>query len=281
MNMITEFIYRVTSYAFLGRAFSASILIGIVAGIIGAFVILRGLSLMGDAIGHAVLPGVAASHLIGIPPVIGAAAFGLLASMLIGFISDKTSLKKDTIMGLVFSSFFALGIVMISQIRTMTDLNSILFGNIITVSSDAVRDLLIIAIGLVILVIMFYKELLITSFDDTMAKVYGLNTKLIHYVFLFVLTIVIVFSLQVVGAILIVAMIITPAATAYLLTNRMHVMIFLSACIGMICGGLGMFLSITYNFPSGASIVLVSAALFLLAFIFAPKKGLIIQRVKS
>lgn len=280
MNMVVEFIRRIASYAFLGRAFSASILIGVIAGIIGAFVILRGLSLMGDAIGHAVLPGVATSHLVGVPPVIGAAVFGLIASLLIGFISDKTSLKKDTVMGLVFSSFFALGIVMISQIRTMTDLNSILFGNIITVSSNAVRDLLIIALGLILFVILFYKELLITSFDDTTAQVYGLNTKLIHYVFLSILTIVIVFSLQVVGAILIVAMIITPAATAYLLTNRMHVMIFISAGIGMLSGGLGMFLSITYNFSSGASIVLVSAMLFLLVFIFAPKKGLLVQMVK-
>ena len=280
MNMVVEFIHRIASYAFLGRAFSASILIGVITGIIGAFVILRGLSLMGDAIGHAVLPGVATSHLVGVPPVIGAAVFGLIASLLIGFISDKTSLKKDTVMGLVFSSFFALGIVMISQIRTMTDLNSILFGNIITVSSNAVRDLLIIALGLILFVILFYKELLITSFDDTTAQVYGLNTKLIHYVFLSILTIVIVFSLQVVGAILIVAMIITPAATAYLLTNRMHVMIFISAGIGMLSGGLGMFLSITYNFSSGASIVLVSAMLFLLVFIFAPKKGLLVQMVK-
>ena len=273
--MIAEFIRIITTYNFMGRAFIVAILIGIIAGVIGAFVILRGLSLMGDAIGHAVLPGVAVSHLIGIPHVIGAAVFGLLASMLIGFIGEKTALKKDTIMGAVFSSFFALGIIMVSQIRTMTDLNSILFGNILSVQTSDVWNVIFVAVGLVLFVSLFYKELLLTSFDETVAKVYGFKTSLIHYAFLFTLTIVIVLSLQIVGAVLIVAMIITPAATAYLLTNRMHIMIFISALFGVVSSVIGMFLSITFNYPSGASIVVISASLFLLAFMLAPKKGLI------
>ena len=279
--MVDEFIRVITTYDFMERAFIAAILVGLVAGIIGSFVILRGLSLMGDAISHSVLPGVALSHLFGISHVIGASIFGLIASALIGFVGDKTKLKKDTTMGIVFSSFFALGIVMASQIRTMTNLHNVLFGNVLTVNESDVRNLIWIAAVLVLFVVLFYKELLITSFDETMAQVYGLKTKLIHYAFLLVLTFVIVLSLQAVGAVLIVAMIITPAATAYLLTNRMHIMLFLSASLGIMSSVAGVFFSFTFDVSSGASIVLTSAVLFLLAFIFAPQKGLVAQRVKS
>ena len=279
--MLAEFIRVILTYNFMGRAFIVAVLIGVVAGIIGAFVILRGLSLMGDAIGHAVLPGVALSHLTGIPHVVGAAVFGLLASMLIGFLGEKTELKKDTIMGAVFSSFFAFGIIMVSQIRTMTDLNSILFGNILSVQLADVWNMVFVAIGLVLFVVLLYKELLLTSFDETVAKVYGFKTSLIHYAFLFILTIIIVLSLQIVGAILIVAMIIIPAATAYLLTNRMHIMIFLSALFGVVSSIVGMFLSISFNYPSGASIVVSCAVLFAIALLLAPKKGLIAQRVNK
>ena len=279
--MIAEFIRVITTYGAMERAFIAAVLVGLIAGIIGSFVILRGLSLMGDAISHSVIPGVAISHLLGISHIIGASVFGLIASTLIGFIGDKTKLKKDTTMGIVFSSFFALGIVMASQIRTMTNLQNILFGNVLTVSQNDVNYLVWIAAGLVVFVVLFYKELLITSFDETMAQVYGLKTKLIHYGFLLILTLVIVLSLQAVGAVLIVAMIITPAATAYLLTNRMHVMLLLSAVLGMLSSIIGVFLSITFNISSGASIVLASAVFFLIVFIFAPKKGLIAQWVSK
>lgn len=277
--MVEEFIRRIMTYGAFERAFTAAILVGLIAGIIGAFVILRGLSLMGDAISHSVIPGVAISHLLNISYIIGASVFGLMASILIGFIGDKTKLKKDTTMGIVFSAFFALGIVMDSQIRTMTNLQSILFGNVLTVSQSEVDYLIWIAIGLVVFVVLFYKELLITSFDETMAQVYGLKTKLIQYGFLLILTLVIVLSLQAVGAVLIVAMIITPAATAYLLTNRMHVLLILSATLGVLSSMVGVFLSLTFSISSGAAIVLTASVFFLIAFVFAPKKGLIAQWV--
>ena len=275
--MIVEFIEAVASHAFLQQALITAVLIGISAGIIGSFVILRGLSLMGDAIGHAVLPGVAISILLGINPVIGAVGFGLLASLFIGFISDKSALKKDTVMGVVFTSFFAVGMVLVSGIRTRVNINSILFGNMLTVTPERVYTMLGVTVGLIVLVVLFYKELLLTSFDETMAKIYGLKTKLIHYLFLFVLTLVIVLSLQITGAILIVAMVITPAATSYLLTNRLHVMIALSAGLGLISAVLGIFVSFTFDISSGASIVMVAACLFVLAFLFAPRKGVVAQ----
>lgn len=275
--MISEFIEAIASHAFLQRALITAILIGISGGLIGAFVILRGLSLMGDAIGHAVLPGVAISFLLGINPVIGAVAFGLLASTFIGVISDKSTLKKDTVMGVVFTSFFAFGVVLISQISTRVHIHSILFGNMLTVTPERVYTMIIVTIILIALIVLFYKELLLTSFDETMAQVYGLKTKLIHYIFLFVLTVVIVLSLQITGAILIVAMIITPAATAFLLTNRMYWMIIMAALIGFISAVVGIFISFTFDISSGSSIVIVAACLFVLAFIFAPKKGMIAQ----
>jgi len=275
--MITLFIEAVVQHAFLQRALLTAVLIGIAGGIIGSFVILRGLSLLGDAIGHAVLPGVAISFLLGINPVIGAVVFGLLASTFIGVISDKSTLKKDTVMGVVFTSFFALGIVLISQIRTRVHINSILFGNMLTVTPDRVYWMVGVTIVLIALVLLFYKDLLLTSFDETMARVYGVKTKLIHYLFLFVLTLIIVLSLQITGAILIVAMIITPAATAFLLTNRMHWMIVLAALIGVISGIVGIFISFTFDISSGSSIVIVAACIFTLAFLFAPQKGVIRQ----
>lgn len=272
--MILEFIDAITTHAFLMRALITAILIGITAGIIGSFVILRGLSLMGDAIGHAVLPGVALSLLLGINPVIGAVVFGLIASTFIGVISDKTVLKKDTVMGVVFTSFFALGIVLISQIPTRVHVHSILFGNMLTVTPERLVTMSWLTGGVVLAVVLFYKELILTSFDETLAQVAGMRTKVIHYLFLFVLTLIIVLSLQITGAILIVAMIITPAATAFLMTNRMHVMIVLSALIGAISAIIGIFVSFTFDISSGSSIVVVAACIFALAFILAPKGAL-------
>ena len=275
--MINNFIQIATNYSFMGRAVLAAVLVGSIAGAIGTFIILRGLSLMGDAISHAVIPGVAISQVMGISHFIGASIFGILASFAIGFISEKSKLKKDAIIGIVFSSFFALGIILISRIRTTTDLHSVLFGNVLTVSNNDIILTSIVGVILLLFIVLFYKELLITSFDETLAKVYGFKTKTIHYLFLSMLTLVIVTSLQVVGAILIVAMIIAPAATGYLLTNRLHIMLLLSTTIGAIGAIIGMFFSLTFNFPSGASIVLTLSSIFTLTLLFSPKRGLIYQ----
>lgn len=190
--MIISFIEAVMTHAFMERAIIASVLIGIIAGAIGTFVILRGLSLMGDAISHAVIPGVAISHVLGISTLIGASIFGILASFIIGFITEKSTLKKDTIIGIVFSTFFASGLVLISQIRTSTDLFNVLFGNVLTVSQSDIRNIIVVGIVLLLFITTMYRKLLITSFDETLGKVYGLKTRFIHYMFLVILTIVIV-----------------------------------------------------------------------------------------
>lgn len=273
--MILDFFEAVTSHAFMGRALIASILIGIMAGAIGTFVILRGLSLMGDAISHAVIPGVAISHLLGISTLLGASVFGMLASLAIGFVTEKSTLKKDTVIGIVFSTFFALGLVLISQIRTTTDLFNVLFGNVLTVSARDIQNIVAVLILLLVFLGLMYKRLLITSFDETLARVYGIPTRLIHYVFLGILTIVIVVSLQVVGAVLIVSMIVAPAGIAYLLTNRLLIMMLLSSFIGTVASVVGIFLSFTFNWPSGASIVLTLGSAFVLTLIFSPEKGIL------
>lgn len=272
---IIDFIHALTEYDFLQKALVTSVMVGIICGVIGCFIILRGMSLMGDAISHAVLPGVAISYLLGINFFIGAVATGLLTALGIGFVSQNSRIKNDTAIGILFTSAFALGIILISFLRSSSDLYHILFGNVLAVRpSDMWMTL---AIGLLVLVaiFLFYKELLVTSFDPTMAAAYGLSTRLIHYLLMTMLTLVTVASLQTVGIILVVAMLITPAATAYLLTNRLSRMIFLSAGLGTISSVIGLYFSFTYNLSSGASIVLVATALFALVFIFSPRHGLL------
>ncbi|WP_413230425.1 iron chelate uptake ABC transporter family permease subunit [Exiguobacterium sp. K1] len=272
---IIDFIHALTEYDFLQKALVTSVMVGIICGVIGCFIILRGMSLMGDAISHAVLPGVAISYLLGINFFIGAVATGLLTALGIGFVSQNSRIKNDTAIGILFTSAFALGIILISFLRSSSDLYHILFGNVLAVRpSDMWMTL---AIGLLVLtaIFLFYKELLVTSFDPTMAAAYGLSTRLIHYLLMTMLTLVTVASLQTVGIILVVAMLITPAATAYLLTNRLSRMIFLSAGLGTISSVIGLYFSFTYNLSSGASIVLVATALFALVFIFSPRHGLL------
>lgn len=278
MHLILEFIDAVLTHGFMSRGLIASIIVGIMAGAIGTFVILRGLSPMGDAISHAVIPGVAISHVLNISHLIGATVFGVLASLAIGFISENSKLKKDAIIGIVFSSFFALGIILISRVRSTGDLHNVLFGNILTVNEQNIIAIAVIALLLFIFIGVFYKELLLTSFDETLAQVYGIKTRLIHYSFLLMLTLVVVTSLQVVGAVLVVAMVITPAATSYLLTNRLPIMLLLSSLIGAISATIGLFFSFTFNFPTGSTIVVVLGIIFITIFLFAPKKGIIVNK---
>lgn len=272
--MIENFINGLVHYQFLQNALITSIMVGIVSGVIGSFIVLRGMSLMGDAISHAVLPGVAMSYMLGINYIIGASLFGILAAILIGFITQKSQLKNDTAIGVVFSSFFALGIILISFAKSSTDLYHILFGNVLAVRDSDILITLIVGIVVLLFVFLFYKELVVSSFDPTMAKAYGLKTTLLHYALMFLLTLVAVSALQTVGTILVIAMLITPAATAYQLTNHLPTMIVLSTIFGVLSSIIGLFFSYSYNLASGATIVLTAALFFILAFLFSPKKGL-------
>lgn len=276
-----EFISDLLSYGFLQKAFITSIIVGIICGVIGSFIVLRGLALMGDAISHAVLPGVAISYILGINYFYGAVVIGILTALGIGAISQNTRIKSDSSIGIVFSSFFALGIILITMAKSATDLTQILFGNILAVRTSDMWLTIIIGIVVLLTVAIFYKELLISSFDETMAAAYGLKTRLIHYAIMVLLTLVTVASLQTVGVILVVSLLITPASTAYLLTNRLSIMIGLSALFGSISAILGLYVSFEYNYPSGPVIALATTAIFIIVFLFAPKQGVLWNKIRK
>lgn len=275
-----EFIQDLMAYEFLQRAFVTSIIVGIICGVIGCFIVLRGMALMGDAISHAVLPGVAISYMLGINYFYGAVVSGILTAVGIGVINQNSRVKSDSSIGLVFSAAFALGIILITSAKSATDLTQILFGNVLSVRASDMW--LTVAVGGIVLlaVLLFYKELLVSSFDETMAAAYGLKTRLIHYSIMVLLTLVTVASLQTVGVILVVSMLITPASTAYLLTNRLSTMIGLAMFFGALSSMIGLYVSFLYNLPSGPVIALATTSIFLLAFLFSPKQGVIRRMLK-
>ena len=279
--MLNDFIQGLLDFQFLQNALITSVMVGISAGIIGSFIILRGMSLMGDAISHAVLPGVALSYMLGSSYIIGATIFGMASAALIGFVTKHSRLKNDTAIGIVFSAFFALGIILISFARSSTDLYHILFGNVLAVRDSDMFLTAAVLVIVLIAVLLFYKQLKLTSFAPTIAKSYGWNISAINYGLMFLLTLVAVTSLQTVGTILVIAMLITPAATAYQLTDKLLVMIVLSPVFGTLSSIVWLYFSYSYNLPSGATIVMAAAVFFIVAFIFAPKKGLIGQLRKE
>ncbi|WP_318614358.1 metal ABC transporter permease [Sporosarcina sp. YIM B06819] len=275
-----QFIEAVMQYGFLQKALITSVMVGIISGVVGCFIILRGMALMGDAISHAVLPGVAISFMLGINIFFGAVTTGILTAIGIGFINQNSRIKNDSSIGIMFTAAFAVGIILITVLKSSTDLYHILFGNVLAVRPSDMWITLIVGIIVLVSVFLFYKELLVSSFDPIMSQAYGLPNKLIHYFLMVLLTLVTVASLQTVGIILVVAMLITPASTAYLLTDRLSTMIFLSALCGTISAVIGLYLSFTYNLASGATIVLVATALFFAAFIFSPKQGLLLRAIR-
>lgn len=276
-----DFFQDILMYSFLQKALITSIVVGIICGVIGSFIILRGMALMGDAIAHAILPGVAISYLLGINYFYGAVVVGVLTALGIGLISEKSRIKNDAAIGIVFSAAFAVGVILITMAKSAIDLTQILFGNVLYVRTTDMWLTIIIGVILLLIVVIFFKELLISSFDETMAKVYGLKTRFIHYGIMVLLTLVTVASLQTVGVILVVSLLITPASTAYLLTNRLSTMIILSSIFGALSSIIGIYFSYIHNLPSGPVIALAATGLFLIALAFSPKQGLLWQKIKK
>ncbi|HGA0000824.1 TPA: metal ABC transporter permease subunit [Streptococcus agalactiae] len=272
--MFTKFFEGLLTYHFLQNAFITAIVIGIVAGAVGCFIILRSMSLMGDAISHAVLPGVAISFILGINFFIGAIVFGLLSSIIITYIKENSVIKGDTAIGITFSSFLALGIILIGLANSTTDLFHILFGNILAVQDGDKYMTIIVGLIVLTLITIFFKELLLTSFDPVLAKSMGMRVSFYHYLLMILLTLVAVTAMQSVGTILIVALLITPAATAYLYVKSLRTMLFLSSALGAVASVLGLYIGYTFNIAAGSSIVLTSTFMFLLAFLFSPKQSL-------
>lgn len=271
--MISEFIDGLLNFHFLQNALITALVIGIVGGAVGCFIILRGMSLMGDAISHAVLPGVAISFILGINFFIGAIIFGLLASTMITYIKSNSIIKSDTAIGITFSSFLALGIILIGVANSSTDLFHILFGNILAVQDMDMWITIIVSLLVLATITIFFRPLLLTTFDPTLAKSIGVKVTFYHYLLMVILTLVAVTAMQSVGTILIVALLITPAATAYLYANSLTTMIFLSSGFGALASVLGLFIGYSFNIAAGSSIVLTSALLFLISFFIAPKQS--------
>jgi len=275
---MTNFFQGLLEFHFLQNALITALVIGVISGVVGCFIILRGMSLMGDAISHAVLPGVALSYIFGINFFVGAIVFGVIASVMITYIKGNSIIKGDTAIGITFSSFLALGVILIGVANSSTDLFHILFGNILAVQdSDKWVTITVSAIVLAF-VVLFFKELLLTSFDPVMAQAMGINVSFFHYLLMVLLTLVSVTAMQSVGTILIVAMLITPAATAYLYATSLKVMLVLSATIGACSSVLGLFIGYSFNVAAGSSIVLTAAAFFVISFFISPKQR---QRKRS
>jgi len=280
LTSVSVFINDLIEYPFLRQALSTSIIIGVTCSVVGCFIILRGLALMGDAISHAVLPGVAISYLLKISYFFGAIFFGILAALGIGFVKQKSKIKSDSAIGIVFSAFLALGVLMVTKIQSPINLHNILFGNVLTITTTD-RILTEVVAGIVLLsIILFFKELQLTTFDPVMAKAGGFPVKMINYSLMIMLTLITVVSLQTVGVILVVSLLITPASTAYLLTQNLSSMLWISALTGAFSAVTGLYFSVTYNLPSGVVIVLTASALFMLAFLFNRKTGLIRKPLK-
>jgi len=264
--------------AFMQRALVAVIMVGAVCAVVGTYVVLRGMAFLGDAVSHAILPGVAVGYLLHGPSHVAlfwwSLGTALATSLGIGAVSRRTQLKEDTAIGIIFAGMFALGIALISTMRSYaSDLTHILFGNVLAVGT---QDLWLIGIfgGVAVLaVVLLYKELLVISFDPVLAATLRLPAVALHYLLLMLIATAIVVSLQAVGVALMLAMLVTPPATAYLLVRRLRPMMIVAACLGSFSGIAGLYLSYYWNMASGASIVLVSTLLFLIALVFSSCRG--------
>lgn len=270
-----EFVAAPLAYDFMQRALVVAVLIGAVCSVLSCYLVLRGWSLMGDAISHAVLPGIVAAVVLGIPLAIGAFVSGLSCALLTGYLKENSRVKEDTVMGIVFSGMFGLGLVLMTKIETDQHLLHILFGNMLGVTWRDVSETALIAVPTLLVVLAKRRDLLLYCFDPQHARAIGLPVRLIHYGLLILLALTVVAALKAVGVILVVAMLITPGATAYLLTDRFERMLAVSAAVAIGASVIGTLASFHIDGATGPCIVLIQAAAFLAAFLFAPRHGLL------
>lgn len=271
-------------YAFLQRGFIAAILVGIVCAVVGTYVVLRGMAFFGDALAHSILPGVAIGYLVGGgergPLFWWAIGTAVVSSLGIGAISRSARVKEDTAIGIIFTSMFALGIALISTVRSYSvDLAHFLFGDILGVSTYDLILTLSFGILIIVLVMLFYKEFLVLSFDPILANTLRLPSAFLEHLLMVLIALSIVVSLQTVGVALMVAMLVTPAATAYLLTRRLPVMMTLAAAIAASSGVIGLYLSYYFNIASGAAVVLTCSAFFILTWMYKSVKQRMVGHV--
>ena len=264
---------------FMQRALAASLIVGVVCSVLGCFVVLRSMAFLGDALAHAILPGIAVAYLLGVNLMAGALVAALVVAFGIGLFSREGTIREDTAIGILFAAALSLGVLLISTVRTYaTDLTHILFGNVLGVTSaDLWLTGGLAALVLVVLLVL-YKEFVLAAFDPVLAHTLGRRPELMRSLMLVLLALTIVVSLQTVGVGLVAAMLVTPAATASLLTRRLPAMMAVSATVGALSSVVGLYLSYYLDVASGAAIVLTATALFVAAFLVAPRRGLVWRR---
>ena len=267
-------------YAYMANAIWVCAFVGSVCAFLSAYLMLKGWSLMGDALAHSVVPGVALAYLLALPYALGAFFAGLLAALSMVIVKNVTRLREDAIIGMVFTTFFAVGLLMVSINPTAVSIRSIVLGNILAISrEDIIQVVLISAVCLLVLGLK-WKDLMVLFFDEVHAKSIGLPTVRLKILFFTLLSAATVAALQTVGACLVIGMVVTPGATAYLLTDRFGRLVLLSVLFGSASGGIGAYASYFLDVSPGGLIVSLQTALFLIAFLFAPKHGLLPARSK-
>ena len=268
-------------YGFLVQAIWVSAFVGLVCAVLSCYITLKGWSLMGDAISHAVVPGVVIAYAINIPFAIGAFIFGFGATIAIGYIKSNTRLKEDAVIGIVFTGFFAFGLVIITKIPSNIDLFHILFGNVLGISKSDIIQTLISGIITFVIILLRRKDLLLFCFDPNHAKAIGLNTQMMYYTLLSVLALTIVAALQTAGIILVISMLVTPGSIGYLLSDRFDYMLIISVISSVFSCVFGTYVSYHLDVSTGGSIVVLLTLLFVLAMIFAPKYGILVQQLRK
>ncbi|NLO27920.1 MAG: metal ABC transporter permease [Actinobacteria bacterium] len=264
------------AFGFMQRALVASIIVGVVCAVIGCYVVLRSMAFLGDALAHAILPGVAVAYLVGANLLAGALVAGVIVAVGISFVTKAGTIREDTAIGIFFAAALALGVVLISTTGGYTvDLTHVLFGNVLGVSG---ADLWIsggLALAVLAAIVLLYRRLLVVSFDPVFGRTLGLRIHALRTGLFLMLAATIVVSLRTVGVALVAAMLVTPPAAAYLLTRRLPAMMVVSALIGVVSAVAGLYLSYYLDIASGGAVVLVATAIFVLAFLFAPRKGVL------
>jgi manganese/iron transport system permease protein len=274
-GVVLDWVVVPLSYPFMQRALIVSVLVGAVCAVLSCYLVLKGWSLMGDAVSHAVLPGIVIAHVVGLPLALGAFVAGLSCALFTGYLKENSRVKEDTVMGIVFSGMFGFGLVIFTKVETDQHLNHILFGNVLGVTVGDLVETAIIAGGVLLLVLLKRRDLLLYCFDPNHARAIGLPVRVLHYGLLVLLSLTIVGSLKAVGIILVIAMLVAPGATAYLLTDSFERMLVIASAVAIVSCFLGTIASYHLDGATGACIVLIQAGAFVLAFLFAPKRGLL------
>jgi len=269
------------NYHYMINAIWVSALVGGVCAFLSAYLMLKGWSLIGDALSHSIVPGVAGAYMLGLPFSIGAFFSGGLAAGAMLFLTQRTKLKEDAVIGLIFTAFFGLGLFMISLSPTSVNIQTIVMGNILAVTPEDTLQLVIIAVVTLVVMFFIWKDLMVTFFDESHARSIGLNPPLLRVIFFTLLAACTVAAMQTVGAFLVIAMVVTPGATAYLLTDRFPRLILIAIAVGTLSSLVGAYISFFLDGATGGVIVCLQAGIFLAVFFFAPKHGLLAARRKA